>query len=157
VTSTSSNRHPPVVLASCHGDRRLDSIFSGLSNLFSLLLSPAWVQTFVMTFLGEWGDRSQIVLASCHGDSRNLAAVSPFAEEGHDKGLDPRGAENLTTSKQVALEAAPKPAAPETAYLRLRRACPRPRRKVMTKVWTHAGLRSREKRLLNPEKILSKR
>ncbi|KAI8632658.1 UPF0016-domain-containing protein [Xylariaceae sp. FL1651] len=32
----------------------------GLSNLFSLLLSPAWVQTFVMTFLGEWGDRSQI-------------------------------------------------------------------------------------------------
>ncbi|KAH8661858.1 hypothetical protein BX600DRAFT_437295 [Xylariales sp. PMI_506] len=33
---------------------------AGLSNLFSLLLSPAWVQTFVMTFLGEWGDRSQI-------------------------------------------------------------------------------------------------
>jgi putative Ca2+/H+ antiporter (TMEM165/GDT1 family) len=32
----------------------------GLTNLFSLLLSPAWVQTFVMTFLGEWGDRSQI-------------------------------------------------------------------------------------------------
>ena len=32
----------------------------GLSNLLSLLLSPAWVQTFVMTFLGEWGDRSQI-------------------------------------------------------------------------------------------------
>lgn len=34
--------------------------FDGASNLFSLLLSPAWVQTFVMTFLGEWGDRSQI-------------------------------------------------------------------------------------------------
>jgi Ca2+/H+ antiporter, TMEM165/GDT1 family len=33
---------------------------TGLTNLFSLLLSPAWVQTFVMTFLGEWGDRSQI-------------------------------------------------------------------------------------------------
>ena len=33
---------------------------AGVSNLFSLLLSPAWVQTFVMTFLGEWGDRSQI-------------------------------------------------------------------------------------------------
>lgn len=32
----------------------------GVSNLLSLLLSPAWVQTFVMTFLGEWGDRSQI-------------------------------------------------------------------------------------------------
>ena len=35
-------------------------ILAGVSNLFSLLLSPAWVQTFVMTFLGEWGDRSQI-------------------------------------------------------------------------------------------------
>ncbi|KAI0204223.1 UPF0016-domain-containing protein [Astrocystis sublimbata] len=32
----------------------------GFANLLSLLLSPAWVQTFVMTFLGEWGDRSQI-------------------------------------------------------------------------------------------------
>ncbi len=32
----------------------------GLTNLLSLVLSPAWVQTFVMTFLGEWGDRSQI-------------------------------------------------------------------------------------------------
>ncbi|KAL8790350.1 MAG: hypothetical protein Q9213_000703 [Squamulea squamosa] len=33
---------------------------AGINNLCSLLLSPAWVQTFVMTFLGEWGDRSQI-------------------------------------------------------------------------------------------------
>ncbi|KAA8893954.1 hypothetical protein FN846DRAFT_976609 [Sphaerosporella brunnea] len=32
----------------------------GVQNLAGLLLSPAWVQTFVMTFLGEWGDRSQI-------------------------------------------------------------------------------------------------
>ncbi|KAI9749921.1 MAG: hypothetical protein M1815_002114 [Lichina confinis] len=33
---------------------------AGLNNLLTFLLSPAWVQTFVMTFLGEWGDRSQI-------------------------------------------------------------------------------------------------
>ncbi|KAF2457800.1 hypothetical protein BDY21DRAFT_385515 [Lineolata rhizophorae] len=39
---------------------RLAGLLTGLNNLFSLLLSPAWVQTFVMTFLGEWGDRSQI-------------------------------------------------------------------------------------------------
>jgi Ca2+/H+ antiporter, TMEM165/GDT1 family len=38
----------------------LKSALGGLNNLLSLLLSPAWVQTFVMTFLGEWGDRSQI-------------------------------------------------------------------------------------------------
>lgn len=40
--------------------RQISSWFNGLGNLMSLLLSPAWVQTFVMTFLGEWGDRSQI-------------------------------------------------------------------------------------------------
>ena len=38
----------------------VQNMLSGVNNLFSLLLSPAWVQTFVMTFLGEWGDRSQI-------------------------------------------------------------------------------------------------
>ena len=38
----------------------ITSLFAGVNNLFSLLLSPAWVQTFIMTFLGEWGDRSQI-------------------------------------------------------------------------------------------------
>ncbi|CAN6599570.1 hypothetical protein TRVA0_001S07470 [Trichomonascus vanleenenianus] len=32
----------------------------GVSNLASLVLSPVWVQVFVMTFLGEWGDRSQV-------------------------------------------------------------------------------------------------
>ncbi|OQD77014.1 hypothetical protein PENDEC_c003G03626 [Penicillium decumbens] len=39
---------------------RWNDFMVGVSNLFSLLLSPAWVQTFAMTFLGEWGDRSQI-------------------------------------------------------------------------------------------------
>jgi putative Ca2+/H+ antiporter (TMEM165/GDT1 family) len=42
------------------GGASIKGMTDGLSNLFSLLLSPAWVQTFVMTFLGEWGDRSQI-------------------------------------------------------------------------------------------------
>jgi putative Ca2+/H+ antiporter (TMEM165/GDT1 family) len=40
--------------------RTFKNFVQGLENLLSLLLSPAWVQTFVMTFLGEWGDRSQI-------------------------------------------------------------------------------------------------
>ncbi|EEP75579.1 hypothetical protein UREG_00425 [Uncinocarpus reesii 1704] len=38
----------------------ISNMLAGLNNLVSLLLSPAWVQTFAMTFLGEWGDRSQI-------------------------------------------------------------------------------------------------
>lgn len=43
--------------------RKSDSLgnaVQGVNNLCSLLLSPAWVQTFIMTFLAEWGDRSQI-------------------------------------------------------------------------------------------------
>lgn len=31
-----------------------------IGNLASFMLSPVWIQVFVMTFLGEWGDRSQI-------------------------------------------------------------------------------------------------
>ncbi|KAG5360737.1 GCR1-dependent translation factor 1 [Yarrowia sp. B02] len=38
----------------------LTDISNGFSNLASLVLSPAWVQIFVMTFVAEWGDRSQI-------------------------------------------------------------------------------------------------
>ncbi|TEY38579.1 hypothetical protein BOTCAL_0486g00020 [Botryotinia calthae] len=52
--STSSDRSPSPKRST------LKSAVGGLNNLLSLLLSPAWVQTFVMTFLGEWGDRSQI-------------------------------------------------------------------------------------------------
>lgn len=54
VSSSSSRGSSP------QPQRRLGEFMSGVSNLFSLLLSPAWVQTFIMTFLGEWGDRSQI-------------------------------------------------------------------------------------------------
>ncbi|KAI9841300.1 MAG: hypothetical protein M1837_000786 [Sclerophora amabilis] len=53
--SSSSSRSPSPVSGST-----VSKLSVGLTNLFSLLLSPAWVQTFVMTFLGEWGDRSQI-------------------------------------------------------------------------------------------------
>lgn len=42
------------------GHGSVQGFIHGVSNLCSLLLSPAWVQTFAMTFLGEWGDRSQI-------------------------------------------------------------------------------------------------
>ena len=35
-------------------------ILEGAKNLGTLLFSPAFVQTFILTFLGEWGDRSQI-------------------------------------------------------------------------------------------------
>lgn len=53
ISSSSSRESSP-------SGKTMSNMLAGMNNLFSLLLSPAWVQTFVMTFLGEWGDRSQI-------------------------------------------------------------------------------------------------
>ncbi|KAI5966356.1 GDT1 [Candida pseudojiufengensis] len=37
-----------------------NEIGSQVQNLASFIFTPVWIQVFVMTFLGEWGDRSQI-------------------------------------------------------------------------------------------------
>jgi Ca2+/H+ antiporter, TMEM165/GDT1 family len=50
-----------------------DRAGNGVLNLLNLLFSPVFVQTFIMTFLGEWGDRSQIAtitLAAASGISK---------------------------------------------------------------------------------------
>ena len=47
----------------------LKGTLEGTRNLCSLLFGPVFVQVFVLTFLGEWGDRSQIatiMLAAAH-------------------------------------------------------------------------------------------
>ena len=36
------------------------SLSDGFRNFFSFFLGPVFVQAFILTFLGEWGDRSQI-------------------------------------------------------------------------------------------------
>lgn len=35
-------------------------LLHGLKNLVSLMFTPVFIQSFVLTFLAEWGDRSQI-------------------------------------------------------------------------------------------------
>ncbi|KAJ3042529.1 hypothetical protein HDV00_007063 [Rhizophlyctis rosea] len=39
----------------------------GCMNLANLLFSPIWIQAFVLTFLAEWGDRSQIATVAMAG------------------------------------------------------------------------------------------
>ena len=38
----------------------VDSIQEGVTNVLGFFFTPIFVQTFIMTFLAEWGDRSQI-------------------------------------------------------------------------------------------------
>lgn len=50
-TSTSSNSD-------------IEALKSKCSDMLKYIFSPPWIQTFMMTFLGEWGDRSQIVIVA---------------------------------------------------------------------------------------------
>ncbi|BGP16968.1 hypothetical protein JCM10213_007414 [Rhodosporidiobolus nylandii] len=50
-------------------DNALHQVSDGVKNLAQLLFSPIFIQAFVLTFLAEWGDRSQITtiaLAAAH-------------------------------------------------------------------------------------------
>ena len=42
------------------GKGKVGGFMEGARNFSSLVLGPVFVQAFVLTFLGEWGDRSQI-------------------------------------------------------------------------------------------------
>ncbi|EME41360.1 hypothetical protein DOTSEDRAFT_73697 [Dothistroma septosporum NZE10] len=82
--STSLNQggipHSPPLSRSPSPSRRKTTGLAGLQNLLSLVLSPAWVSTFVMTFLGEWGDRSQIAtIAMAAGQDYWLVTIGAIA------------------------------------------------------------------------------
>lgn len=72
----SSTSYPPADSGNGHrlltrGEsvKKQQSLKEGLVNLVQLFVNPILLQTFVMTFLAEWGDRSQIstiALAAAH-------------------------------------------------------------------------------------------
>jgi putative Ca2+/H+ antiporter (TMEM165/GDT1 family) len=50
-------------------DSAVHQVRDGVKNLAQLLFSPIFIQAFILTFLAEWGDRSQITtiaLAAAH-------------------------------------------------------------------------------------------
>ncbi|KAF9000129.1 hypothetical protein BDQ17DRAFT_1360143 [Cyathus striatus] len=57
-------------------------VSEGTRNMFSLFLGPVFVQAFVLTFLGEWGDRSQIATIAL-GAAHNVYLVTLGTVAGH--------------------------------------------------------------------------
>ncbi len=55
-----SNGRSPSPTSTSPAQKSLKSYAESTRNFFSYLLGPVFVQAFVLTFLGEWGDRSQI-------------------------------------------------------------------------------------------------
>ncbi|TCD62529.1 hypothetical protein EIP91_006780, partial [Steccherinum ochraceum] len=61
---------------------RSASFTEGARNFCSLLLGPVFVQAFILTFLGEWGDRSQISTIAL-GAAHNVYVVALGTIIGH--------------------------------------------------------------------------
>lgn len=62
--------------------RKAEGVLDGARNCFSFLLGPVFVQACVLTFLGEWGDRSQIATMAL-GAAHNVYLVSLGSILGH--------------------------------------------------------------------------
>jgi len=58
------------------------SLAEGSRNFFSFFLGPVFVQAFVLTFLGEWGDRSQISTIAL-GAAHSVYLVTAGTVVGH--------------------------------------------------------------------------
>ncbi|SCZ89752.1 BZ3500_MvSof-1268-A1-R1_Chr9g10581 [Microbotryum saponariae] len=58
----------------------VSTLTEGVKNLFGLFFSPIFVQAFILTFLAEWGDRSQITTIA-------LAAAHVSFNPPHQKGV----------------------------------------------------------------------
>ncbi|GAA5924227.1 hypothetical protein JCM3775_005627 [Rhodotorula graminis] len=63
-------------------DSAVASVRDGVKNLAQLLFSPIFIQAFILTFLAEWGDRSQITTIAL-GAAHNVWIVTFGTTLGH--------------------------------------------------------------------------
>lgn len=72
----SRSRSPSLMYPAKSKERsRREKLVEGTRNFFSLLLGPVFVQAFALTFLGEWGDRSQIATIALGAAHVNFLAL----------------------------------------------------------------------------------
>jgi len=79
---TSEDPPPRPVSSNPKASKPADSVGKGLRNFCSLFLGPVFVQSFILTFLGEWGDRSQIATIAL-GAAHNVYLVTLGTIVGH--------------------------------------------------------------------------
>jgi len=83
-------------------DDKGNALVAGIQNLAGLVFSPAWVQTFVMTFLGEWGDRSQIAtIAMAAGQGYTWVIIGAISGHSICTGIAVVGGKMLATKISV--------------------------------------------------------
>ncbi|GAA6051473.1 hypothetical protein JCM3770_004549 [Rhodotorula araucariae] len=63
-------------------ENAVEGIKDGIKNLAQLLFSPIFIQAFILTFLAEWGDRSQITTIAL-GAAHNVWIVTIGTTLGH--------------------------------------------------------------------------
>ncbi|RCK55532.1 GCR1-dependent translation factor 1 [Candida viswanathii] len=73
-----------------------------IQNLASFIFTPVWIQVFVMTFLGEWGDRSQIAtIAMAAGSNYWIVIIGAIVGHGFCTALACLGGKLL--AKKISL------------------------------------------------------
>jgi len=81
----SKNRSPPPRLgrpSTAASERATKQTKNAVRNLCQLIFGPVFVQAFILTFLGEWGDRSQIATIAL-GAAHNVYLVMFGTVVGH--------------------------------------------------------------------------
>ncbi|KAK7457141.1 GCR1-dependent translation factor 1 [Stygiomarasmius scandens] len=72
----------PVDRGAARSSKNKSSVVEGARNFCSFFLGPVFVKAFVLTFLGEWGDRSQIATIAL-GAAHNAYLVAAGTIIGH--------------------------------------------------------------------------
>lgn len=82
--------------------KTLKSYAEASRNFFSYILGPVFVQSFVLTFLGEWGDRSQIsTIALAAADNLYVVALGTIVGHSCCTALAVMGGRYISTKISV--------------------------------------------------------